>query len=214
VTPNSLLGRGVLAALRRLLQAGLVGLVAYGILVGNGGLSANAILALGVTAVPDLLRWRWDFDMDERLALWIAIAAAFHSAGSLGAYGAQRGILTWYDQIAHVISASFVAGVGYAVVDALDRSSDTVSFPREFRFVFTLAFILAFGVAWEIAEFGSGALTSSLTGTEILVQYGVSDVVSDLTFNTLAAAVVVLWGTDYFRGVSATLSRRVFDDRS
>lgn len=193
----------------RALQVGLVGLVAYGVAVGSPALVANASLALGITLLPVLIEWRYGHRIDDRLVVWITIAAAVHAAGSLGPYDVQSGPLAWYDQAAHAISASFVAGVGYALVVALDRHSTRIQFPDSFRVVFTLCLILAFGVAWEIVEFAVGGLGELLGGGEALVQYGMDDTVLDLVFNTLAAALVALWGTEYFGGIAALVNGRL-----
>ena len=139
----------------------------------------------------------------------IAVAALVHAAGFLGLYQVQSGVLSLYDQVAHAISASFVAGVAYALLVALDRRSTRIRFPDEFRWVLTLTFVLAFGVAWEILEFAVGGLAATVVGAEVLVQYGTDDIVYDLVFNTLAGALVVLWGTKYFADVATVLSRRL-----
>lgn len=207
-------GRPALGWLARGLQLALVGLAGYGALAGNGALLVNAVLAVPLAFVPELLAWRYDHPVDVRLVVWIAAAAVVHTAGFLGPYGTQNGLWSWYDQAAHALSASFVAGVGYAVVVALDRRSPRVRFPGAFRFVFTLCFILAFGVAWEIVEFGVGGLTGVIGGQGALVQYGTDDIVYDLAFNTLAAAAVALWGTRAFRDVVAIVSRGIIGSRA
>jgi len=184
-------------------------LVGYALVRGQYTTALNGVVALAVTFVPAVLEWRYDHRVDPRLALWIAVAAVVHLGGFLWGYGHSTGLLAWYDQIAHVISASLVAGVGYALVQALDRTSAGIRFPEVFRFVFTLYFVLAFGVAWEIIEFSAGQLGRMAGAGETLVQYGIEDIVSDLTFNTLAGAVVAVWGTEYFRGITALLSRRL-----
>ncbi|WP_436924187.1 hypothetical protein [Halosimplex amylolyticum] len=196
----------------RLLQLVIVAMTAYGAIGGRVGVAVNGVLALGVTLVPALLAWRYDHAFDPRLSLWIAVAAAIHVGGFLGPYDQQSGLLAFYDQVAHAVSGAFVAGVGYAVVEAVDESSERAQFPGEFRFAFTLAIVMAFGVLWEIGEFSAGAVGATLTGTEVLVQYGVTDIVADLTFNTIAAAAVALWGTGYFDGMAAAFARGVFGD--
>lgn len=202
-------GDSTLDLLVRGLQGVLVGLIGYGVVVGNGSLVVNGLLALVLTFVPTVLEWRYDHEVDPRLDVWIAVAAVIHAAGFLGLYDVQSGLLSWYDQVAHAISASFVAGVGYALIVALDRSSAKIRFPDEFRFVFTLFFILAFGVAWEIFEFAVGGLTSALGDTSILIQYGKEDIVFDLVFNAIAGALVALWGTGYFEDFTAIFSHRL-----
>ena len=188
--------------LARGLQILLFGLIGYGAVLGNGGLLVNGILAVPIVFLPDLLEWRYDHHVDSRVSVWITVAAVVHTAGFLGPYSAQSGVWRWYDQAAHAISASFIAGVGYAVVVAIDRSSTRIDFPDEFRFVFTVCFILAVGVAWEIVEFAAGGLAAMLGNEAALVQYGLDDIVYDLLFNTLAAAAVALFGTHYFRDIT------------
>lgn len=196
-----------LGLVTRGLQAALVVLIGYGAVAGVGGLVVNGLLALPVVFFPALLAWRYDHEVDTRLTLWITLAAVVHVAGFLGPYEARSGLWTWYDQTAHALSASFVAGVGYAVIVALDRHSTRLRLPSGFRFVLTLCVILAFGVAWEIVEFAAGGLASTLGGQSALVQYGIDDTVLDLTFNTLAGALVAVWGTRYFRDLTAIFSR-------
>lgn len=191
-------------------QVVLVGLIGYGAIIGNGGLVVNGVLALPIVLSPALLEWRYGQAIDPRVSIWIAVAAVVHAVGFLGPYTIQSGLIGWYDRVAHSISAGFVAGVGYALIVALDRGSARIEFPEEFRFVFTVCFIMAFGVAWEIVEFGAGTLAGLVGGGAALVQYGLDDIVLDLVFNTIGAVVVAVAGTQYFGSVTTVLSRRVF----
>lgn len=202
-------GRSWHRLIARWFQLVLVGLIGYGAVAGHSGLLVNGVLALLVVFLPAFLEWRYDHTVDPRLSVWISVAAVIHVVGFLGPYEAQSGLWSWYDQVAHAISAAFVTGVGYALIVALDRSSTRVRFPDEFRFVFTLCFILAFGVTWEIVEFAAGGLVSIVGGKPPLVQYGIDDIVFDLAFNTLAAILVVIWGTGYFREITAIFSHRI-----
>jgi hypothetical protein len=189
----------------RAMQVLLVGIAGYALVTVNFGLLANAVLPLLVTLTPEFVAWRYDHTMSGGLALWIATAAFLHSVGALGPYK----WIGWYDQVTHTLSATLVAGVGYALVQALDESSDSVEFPPEFRFLFIVLFVVAFGVVWEIAEFASGGLASLVGGEAVLAQYGMSDIVLDLVFNGLGAVAVALWGTGYFDGVADVFSRGV-----
>ncbi|WP_135821729.1 hypothetical protein [Halostella litorea] len=196
---------GVLWLVVRGMQVALAGIAGYALVTVDPGLLVNAVLPLAVSFTPELVEWRYDHEMGGGLALWIATAAFLHTVGALGPYQ----WIGWYDQVTHTLSATLVAGVGYAVVRALDESSDAVDFPAEFRFLFILLFVLAFGVVWEIAEFASGGLASLVGGDAVLAQYGKRDIVLDLTFNTLGAVAVALWGTGYFDGVATVLSRGI-----
>lgn len=105
----------------------------------------------------------------------------------------------------HAVSATLVAGVGYAVVDALDRSAESVELPGEFRFMF----VLAFGIFWEIGEFASTGRATVIGGKPVLAQYGTSDMVFDLLYNGVGTLLVALWGTDYFDSAADLVSQRV-----
>jgi uncharacterized membrane protein YjdF len=68
-------------------------------------------------------------------------------------------------------------------------------------FVFILLFVMAFGVAWEVLEF-TITLTAEATGNAtILTQFGLSDTMLDLVFDTIGAVIVAIWGTAYLTGV-------------
>ncbi|WP_114575593.1 hypothetical protein [Saliphagus sp. LR7] len=189
----------------RLIQGALGLIVGYALVTVDFGLVVNAGIPLALTFLPALIRREFDHEMGAPLALWIALASFFHAVGALGPYQT----FGWYDSMTHTVSATLVAGVGYAVVDALDRSADSVELPGEFRFVFILVFVLAFGVLWEIGEFASAGLATVVGGEPVLAQYGTSDIVFDLLYNTVGALLIALWGTGYFDGVATLVSRGV-----
>lgn len=194
--------RSALDVVRRGMQLALVAVTVYAGVTTQFGLLANAGVSLLVTLLPEAIERRSDHSVGSGLALWISTAAFLHAVGALGPYQS----IPWYDQVAHTVSATLVAGAGYAVVDALDRSSADVEFPAEFRFLFILVFVLAFGVLWEIAEFASGGLASLIGGEAVLAQYGMDDIVLDLLFNGIGALLVALWGTGYFDALTGALT--------
>jgi uncharacterized membrane protein YjdF len=191
----------------RVLQVGLAGTVAYGLFRVELGLVINAGIPLAITFLPAALARDTHVSMDAGLALWITLAVFVHSVGSLGVYQ----WFPWYDQFAHALSSSVVAGVGYAAITAFDRHSEAVEFPREFVFVFLFVFVMAFGVFWEILEFATGLVSGAFGGEAVLAQYGMSDIIYDLVFNQLGAVVIAAWGHSRLSGVSRDLSRE-FDE--
>lgn len=173
----------------RLLQVGLLAISAYGLYRGQVGIAVNGLLSLGVTFVPALLRRDTSISLDAGYVLWISAAVFVHSVGFLGPYDN----VPWYDSIAHALSASVVAGVGYATVKAVERNSDRTNLTPEVGFVVILIFVLAFGVLWEILEFGAGVVAEVLGKKAVLIQYGLDDVINDLVFNLLGGLVVAGW---------------------
>ena len=172
-----------------LLQVGLLAISAYGLYRGETGVVVNGLVSLGVTFVPALLRRDLDIRMDPDYVLWISIAVFVHAAGILGPY---RNI-PWYDSVTHALSASIVAGVGYAVVQTVDQNSERTTLTPEIQFAFILIFVMAFGVLWEIIEFGTEQAATLLGSEAVLVQYGLDDVINDLVFNQVGAIVVAGW---------------------
>lgn len=131
----------------RLLQSGLAGIAVYGVVTGQPGMVVSGLLTLSVTLVPALLRREYGYTMDAGLGLWITLAVVLHAVGSLGLYSQ----FSWYDEITHTVSATVVAGSGYATFRAFELHSGAIDIPSAFLGVF----VLAFGVGWEVFEFGT-----------------------------------------------------------
>lgn len=189
----------------RLLQAVLAGVAVVALARREATLVVNSAVPLAITFLPALLRREYGYTMDAGLVLWLTLAATLHAVGALGLYGS----LGWYDSLTHSLSASVVAGGGYAVARAVERHSEAVTFTRGFRATFVVLFILAVGVAWEILEFATGGLATLVGGEAILAQYGVTDIVNDLVFNAVGALAVATWASAHFEGVAARLTDRV-----
>ncbi|MFC6765894.1 hypothetical protein [Natrinema soli] len=178
------------------LQLGLGALLGYGIVTFQFGISGTAGLALGITLLPAWLRWEYGYSMDAGLVLWIATAVILHTIGSLWLYEAYQ----WYDEIAHTVSASVIAGLGYVAFRAFELHSDEMNVPSTFRSVFIVVFVLAIGVIWEVLEFALG-------GTVVTV-YGIDDIVTDFVFNAVGAVIVAIWGTGYVSELVRFFGRR------
>jgi uncharacterized membrane protein YjdF len=117
--------------------------------------------------------------------------------------------LWWYDHVTHALSASVVAGVGYATARAVDEHSEAVFLPPRFMFVFILLFVLAFGVFWEVIEFGLGEAARAVGNRALLTQYGLEDTMLDLVFDTVGAVIVAVWGTAHLTDVAGYIGRRL-----
>ncbi|RZV08314.1 hypothetical protein BDK88_3282 [Natrinema hispanicum] len=195
-----------------LMELGLVGMLFIGIDRGNAGIVVNTAVALVVTQLPPILERDYEIPMDPRLTLWITTAVFLHAFGTVGLPGTTRTLYTqlgWWDHLTHALSASIVAGVGYATVRALHEHANGIHFPRRFVAVFILLFVLAFGVLWEILEFAI-ALSADAFGIDaVLTQYGLSDTMLDLVFNSIGGLIVALWGGAYLADVSGAIRDRL-----
>jgi hypothetical protein len=189
----------------RLMELSLVGICFIGLERGAPGLVVNAAVGLGVARVPGILERDLNVPMDAGLALWITAAAFLHAVGALELYS-----VSGFDHLTHALSASVVAGAGYAVARAYDVHDDRVDLPPRFLFALVLLLVVAFGVLWEILEFALGGL-ASLTGVRVLTQHGIEDTMLDLVFNTVGAVLVATWGTARLSGVVEALGERIPD---
>lgn len=197
-----------LRAATRTIQLLLVGLAGYSVLVAELGQLTNIVVMLLISVVPDALRYRYDLRAQPLIAFLVAAAPFLHAVGALGPYQT----IPAFDQVAHALSSTLVAGFGYVLVRVIETESEAVEIPTTLRVAFVLIFATAFGLAWEILEFATGLLSTVTGGEPLLAQYGRSDVALDLLFNTLGALVVALWGTSYFDGLRPPLSRALEDD--
>ena len=172
-------------AIVRGLQLALLVLLVYGVVTLQFRIAGSGGLALAVTLLPAWLRREYGYSMDAGLVLWITIAMILHTIGSLGLYQQYQ----WYDEIAHTVSASVIAGLGYAAFRAFELHSDEMDVPSTFRAAFIVVFVLATGVFWEVLEF-------ALAGVAVTV-FGIDDIVTDFVFNAVGAVIVAVWGTGY-----------------
>jgi hypothetical protein len=186
----------------RVMQVGLAAVTLFGLVTFRWGLVINAGVSLGVTFLPGLLERDLSLPMNPALVAWITFAVFLHAVGALGPYK----WFGWYDSVTHTLSATIVAGAGYATARALDEHYDRLEVPPAFMFGFIVVFVLAFGVLWEIMEFASGGLASIVGGQAVLAQYGASDIVYDLTFNAVGGVLVALFGTSRLRDIARSLS--------
>ncbi|WP_372480769.1 hypothetical protein ACAH01_07855 [Halomicrobium sp. HM KBTZ05] len=202
--------------LTRLMQLSLIGMLFIGIERGSTGIIVNTGIGLLVAQLPAVLERDYEIPLDAGLTLWITGAVWLHALGTVGLPGAEANFyatIWWWDHLTHALSSSIVAAAGYTTVRSLDQHSDGIHIPPRFMFVFILLFVLAFGVLWEVIEFGVSTAAASVGSAPVLTQYGLGDTMLDLVFDTIGAVVVAVWGTAYLTDVVGILSETL-DTRS
>jgi len=197
------------------LQVVMFGVLLVGIRQREVPVIVNAGVALLIAQVVPVLERDYGVPLDAGLTLWTTAAVFLHAFGTIGIPGGDSFYRTiwWWDHMTHALSSSVVAAAGYATVRAIDEHSEAVSLPPKFVFVFILLFVLAFGVMWEVLEFFIGLSARNLDTDAVLTQYGLTDSLMDLVFNTLGAVVVALWGTAHLQDVAGYIETRL-DERS
>lgn len=187
------------------LQFVLVVVLLVGIYELNVGVVVNTLVALAVMELPGLLERDYGLPIDAGLTLWIVIPVFLHALGSFGLYN----MLGLWDNLTHALSSSLVAATGYATFRAFDVHDEAVVLPRKFVAGFILVFTLAFGVLWELLEFGLDGL-ATMTGTvSVLAQVSLANTMSDLVFDLVGGVLVAVWGAAYLSGVSRSLAERL-----
>ena len=191
--------------LTRLMQAVLLAIVAYGVVAKEPKAIVNGGVALAVTFVPALFERNYKIPLDPWLGLWITLAVFLHTMGSAGLYQQIDG----WDHITHAMSASLVAAIGYTFARAVDLHSDEIRIPNRFAFVFILIVVMAFGVTWELFEFGLDIIADETGISMPLAQHGLDDTVRDMMFNTLGGITVAIFGQAHLLGVAETVKERL-----
>lgn len=175
--------------------------IGIGILQRNVDILLNATGGLVVTVIPAVLERDHRIPLDTRLSLWLTMAVFLHVVGAVGIPGVPGNFYSdiwWWDHLTHAASASLVAGIGYAVLRAIDEHSESVMLPKKLTFIFTLLFVLAFGVYWEIFEFAVGHI--KISGESALTQYGVEDSLEDLAFDAIGGLIAATLGEIHLVG--------------
>lgn len=186
------------------MQASLAVILVAGFYFGSTKVVINAGIGLAVTFAPALIKKRYDIVVNPFLSLWITSAVFFHALGSFGFYGS----VWWWDHLTHALSASLVAGIGYTLIRSADIYSNDIHLPNRFMFVFILLTVIAFGVVWELFEYGLDII-ANITGLSMpLAQHGLSDTMKDMMFNTVGALIVAVFGQAYLTTLSEELRER------
>lgn len=188
--------------LTRLLQLVLLGIFGYGVATLNPSVAINAAGAFVVTLLPVLIRREFGLYVDVELVTWLTIAVLLHTVGILGPYRTTQ----WWDVVTHALSAAIVAGIGYTVVLAIDRYSDSIHLPEPFFSAFVFLQVVAFAVLWEVLEFVVSRTSAALGVESALIVFGVTDIVKDVFFSAVGGLLVVVWGRAYFRGLARRLT--------
>jgi hypothetical protein len=182
-------------------------MIIYGLVADQPKAITNGAIALLVTFLPAVLERNYDLPLDPWLGLWITITVFLHTLGSTGLY-LQIG---WWDHLTHAMSASLVAGVGYTAARAVDLHDDHIAIPARFAFVYIVIFVLAFGVIWELFEYGLDVIADATGATMPLAQHGLGDTVRDLMFNSVGALVVAAFGQAHLTGFADVVRETVYE---
>ena len=129
---------------------GLIGLNAiYAFVLGEFQAMFTAIMMFVLTLVPYIVSKRMNINLPWFVFFLIALALWIHTAGYIQGYYTL--FYPYYDKVAHLVSGTTVALLGFLGVIFLDKYwKMTLTTP--FIIGFTIIFSVALGAFWEMYE--------------------------------------------------------------
>jgi len=154
----------------------------------------TAILMFALTVVPYVIAKRMNIELPWFVFFLIALALWFHTAGYIQGYYTR--FYPYYDKIAHIVSGTAVALLGFLGVIFLDKYMK-MNLTPVFIIFFTIIFGVALGAFWEMYEFLVDIFFGgSLAGP---MQNGLNDTMLDMMFVFGGSIIVAIMGVFWFR---------------
>ena len=110
------------------------------------------LASLGLLTLPILLQHRLKIELPTLLEGIIFLF--IFAGGVLGEIFDFYTNIPYWDTILHIINGFLCAGIGLALVDLLNESSNKIQLTPLFVVVVAFCFSMTVGVCWEFLEFG------------------------------------------------------------
>ncbi len=166
----------------------------HAFLIGEYRAMFTAILMFGLTVIPYVVAQRMNIQLPWFVFFLIALALWFHTAGYIQGY--YERFYPYYDKIAHLVSGTAVALLGFLGVIFLDKYLK-MNLKPVFIIFFTIIFGVALGAFWEMYEFLIDIFFGgSLAGP---MQNGLEDTMLDMMFVLGGSIIVAILGVLWFR---------------
>ena len=173
----------------------LIGInVVYAFFFGQYEAMFTGLLMFFLTLIPYVVARRKNVTFPWFVYLLIAMALWFHTAGYIQGYYIT--FYPYYDKIAHLVSGTAVAMLGFLGVVFLDKYWN-----MNLRTLFIVGFTIIFGMAlagfWEIYEY----LVDKITGGSFAgpMQHGLDDTMLDMMFVLAGSIIVSILAVLYFK---------------
>jgi len=161
----------------------------------------GGFIVLLLTLVPMLMDRQIHITIPWWLTFLIVLSLYLHIAGQY--FDWYTSFYPYYDKIAHLISGTTVALIGFTLVLLLDQYTEN-NFNRPVIIFMIIMFTMAFGGLWEIFEY----TVDTFLGVEM--QHGLDDTMLDMIFVLVGAIVVAALGNFYLRRVSKKTLSHLF----
>lgn len=111
------------------------------------------LLSLFLFTLPYFIQKTFKITLPNMLEILIFLF--IFSAEILGEIQNFYGIFPYWDSMLHVINGFLAAGIGFALVDLLNKQSSSVNLSPLFVAIVSFCFSMTVGVCWEFFEFGA-----------------------------------------------------------
>lgn len=122
------------------------------ILRGEWGNAALCVLSLGLFIIPFFIQKHFKITLPSVLESIVFLF--IFSAEILGEIQNFYGIFPYWDTILHTLNGFLAAGIGFALIDLLNKHSSSVKLSPLFVAIVSFCFSMTVGVCWEFFEFG------------------------------------------------------------
>ncbi|NLK26538.1 MAG: hypothetical protein GX307_08215 [Euryarchaeota archaeon] len=152
----------------------------------------TAILGIGLTGVPMLLRRHACLPLPWMLTALTAAVTFLHSFGIL-AHAYDK--VWWWDILTHVAATVVLAIVVNIIILVVGRREPRVKLPLRYIPLVSLGLIISLGVLWEVLEFAFDGLLG------MTMQYDLHDTAIDLSMDILGGVLVAILIPPYMEGL-------------
>lgn len=114
------------------------------------------VLSLILFALPFFIKKRFKIELPN--ALEILILVFIFASTILGEISNFYGFIPHWDTLLHTINGFLCAGIGFALVDLLNKNVAAVNLSPVFVALVAFCFSMTVGVIWEFFEFGMDSL--------------------------------------------------------
>lgn len=154
----------------------------------------TAVLMLALTVIPFIVAKRMNLHLPWFVFFLVALALWIHTAGYVQGY--YTTYYPYYDKIAHIVSGTAVAVLGFLGVIFVDKYLKMNLTPI-FIVFFTILFGVALGAFWEMYEylvdfFFGGSLAGPM-------QNSLDDTMLDMMFVLAGSIIVAVLGIFWFK---------------
>jgi len=173
----------------------LIGInVVYAFIIGQYEFMFTGLMMFFLTLVPYIVAGKMNVTFPWFVFLLIAMALWFHTAGYIQGYYIT--FYPYYDKVAHLVSGTAVALLGFLGVIFLDKYWN-MNLRTQFIVGFTIIFGMALAGFWEIYEYLVDIIFGgSLAGP---MQHGLDDTMLDMIFVLAGSVIVSILAVIYFK---------------